>query len=223
MASTEEILAQLTCRRPFAARLTRLAPQTAAVAAAIDALVERLVGAGLLGRDEWQAKLNEVWQRDFAELAQALWEREGAAEEGDLCQKECGARCCHSACLILTPREAAILRQRGQELGLEVTILGDGGMTELSADESPEAIASSKALPGEWMLPAFPCPFLSFDRRCRVYPDRPLHCQGHPRYWREECPLSHRWYFSGTNIPRQPLEPAPADVLERLARLTRPR
>lgn len=214
MDKTQEILSEWNGRRPWATPLARLSSPVAAVTVLLDALVARLVRQGHFGWEEWQAKLTHVWQRDFAEIAQTLWERLGAAEEGRLCQEECGARCCHSACLILSPQEAAGLQQRGRELGVEVGILDHQGRAELG-DADP------MAGPG-WMLPAYPCPFLSRDKLCRVYPDRPLHCQRHPTYWREDCSLSQRWYFKESGIARQPLAGPSTELLERLARLARP-
>ena len=215
MLDGQNIISSFDHKRPYASRLVRLLSQASGHAAMLDALAGKLIEKGFFTNPEWRAKLNETWRRDFTSVAMALWERLGAAEEGHVCKTECGARCCHSACLILSPREAAVLRRQGQELGVEVTFIGQDTQEDLG-DRDPEAES-------RWMLPAFPCAFLGTDRRCQVYPDRPIHCQLHPSFWRDDCPLSQLWFHEETSIPRLPLDEPFPDLLERLAQLTRPR
>lgn len=156
----------------------------------IRALLELLEERGLLAPQEFDTRAEQVWQRDFDSLSAELceerpWEEASGLEsksDEEICQ-ECGALCCRSACIVLTPQEAELLPRRAEELSVrDLEIVAERGQ------------------PPPIML-AFPCPFLN-GNNCLIYEERPVHCQQHPQEWREECPLSWVRYQEGTNLPR---------------------
>lgn len=182
------------------------------------ALAEILAAKGIVSPAELEERMRLIWHRDGAALIAEVWERVLSAwetrPEEELCL-ECGAACCKSAVIFLTPSEAEVLRRRAGELeleGLEIYATSD---QHLLGDGDP----SSEP---QWGMAACPCVLLSRANRCRVYADRPRHCANHPTFWREECPVSWRRYHRGTAIPRISPGRPPADLAQRLAQRSAP-
>lgn len=178
----------------------------------VRALAELLAAKGIVSPGELEERMRLIWHRDRAALIAELWERVLSAWESrpeeELCL-ECGAACCKSAVILLTPSEADALRRRAGELGvrgLEIYAISD---QHLLGDDDPHSEP-------EWAMLAGPCVFLDRANRCRVYSDRPHHCANHPRYWREDCEISWRRYHRDTAIHRISPGSPPTDLAQRL-------
>jgi Fe-S-cluster containining protein len=176
----------------------------------VRALAEALIAHGVFSRDELEAKLAAVWRRDAAVVVAEIWQLVPSpidlVSEEELCT-ECGAACCKSAAIMLTPAEADTLRRRARELGIaDLEIFSAQGGDLGGGDPYREP---------RWTMPAFPCVFLA-ENRCVVYADRPLHCANHPTYWREECTVSWRRYHRMLALPRRASGAPPADFVARL-------
>lgn len=138
---------------------------------------------------------------DAARGAPAPWYAPGLRFACTRCGECCTSRGEH-AYVYVTTREVEAL---AAHLGLapdEVRARfceDDGGWTVLRMDE-PE------------------CPFLGEDRRCRVYPVRPVQCRTWP-FWEDNLKDERRWSLARRTCPgigRGPLHPA-----ERIAAVAR--
>lgn len=178
------------------------------------ALIDVLVARGVITGDEFEAKVAAVWRRDVAAMAAELWQPVPSpidlVSEEALCTK-CGAACCKSAAILLTPAEADTLRRRGRELAI--------ADLEIFSAEGGDMGDGDAYWESRWTMPAFPCVFLA-DNRCVVYADRPAHCANHPTFWREDCTVSWRRYHRYTALPRVASGEPPAELLRRLAATT---
>jgi len=155
------------------------------------ALLELLEEKGLLLPGEFDFRAQQVWERDFDSLSDELWQRskaegEEAEAEREVCV-QCGALCCKYVSVTLLPGEADLLKQKAKELGIErLEIISEAGISPAASEPRQVLYAS-------------PCPFLSMDNSCRIYEQRPKHCQGYPYQWQPWCPLSHKWYGLDTD------------------------
>jgi Fe-S-cluster containining protein len=187
-----------------------LARELAANQARLQAIISLLQDVGLFDEEEYERRVEQVWRRDLVEIAEDLWQRT-REDESEICL-DCGARCCKSSVIVLSPTEAETLWMRGEQLLEEEP--------EIHTSLGGQSYALGRSLPDdeEWIMPAYVCAFLSRDNHCLVYDDRPDHCRYHPRFWREDCPLSQHWYYRETDLPKQPLFGPPPDILQGLAR-----
>ena len=183
----------------LAALIRNMAMESIAERVRMRALLELLEESGLLFPSEFDLRAQQVWERDFHVLSDELWQRSKAKGEEAETEREtcvqCGALCCKHVSITLLPGEADLLQQKAKGLGIEgIEIMSGAGMAP-AVGEPREALYAS------------PCPFLSEDNLCRIYDQRPEHCQGYPYQWQAWCPLSHKWYGLGTDIPDGSPEP----------------
>ena len=156
------------------------------------ALLELLEEKGLLLPGEFDFRAQQVWERDFDSLSDELWQRskaegEEAEAEREVCV-QCGALCCKYVSVTLLPGEADLLKQKAGELSIE-------RLEIISEARTPDAVGEPRQV-----LYASPCPFLGADDLCRIYEQRPKHCQGYPYQWQPWCLLSNKWYGLETDI-----------------------
>ena len=176
----------------LAALVRNLAMESIAQRVRMRALLELLEEKGVLLPSEFDFRAEQVWERDFDELSADLWQRgeargKEAEEEREICV-QCGSLCCKYVSVTLLPGEAELLRQKARELGIErLEIISEAGIPPAAGDPRQVLYAS-------------PCPFLDEDNLCRIYDQRPKHCQCYPYQWQPWCPLSHKWYSLEADI-----------------------
>ena len=170
----------------LAALVRNLAMDSIAARVRMRTLLELLEEKGILLPGEFDLRAQQVWERDFDELSAELWQKGEAKGKEALAEREmcvqCGALCCKYVSVTLLPGEAGLLNQKARELGIErLEIITEAGKP--SGGGEPRQV-----------LYASPCPFLDGDNLCRIYDERPKHCQGYPYQWQPWCALSHKWY-----------------------------
>ncbi len=99
-----------------------------------------------------------------------------------LCSTVCRAACCSWGFVELSKEEADRMVALADKRGLEQPTI-----MEYLRDEKGEKTPA-------WVMHATPCTFLSKDKLCTIYKDRPDHCKEFPNTWREWCYLSHRQF-----------------------------
>lgn len=198
---------------PILAVLRNVVRERLALRVRARALIELMVAKGIVSHAEMEERMALIWRRDRAALIDELWEQVlsdwESKPEVDLCL-ECGAACCKSAVIIVTPSEADVLRRRARELDIEDLEIYATADQTLIGDRDPHSEA-------EWAMLAASCVFLDKTNRCRIYADRPLHCVNHPTFWREDCAVSWRRYHINTVIPRLSPGIPPVGLAQRLA------